>query len=136
MAWYEVKYTCGCTRKINLYGKREERDKRLENENKKICFECQKQKMTEEAKKKTEERELPDLSGTEKQTNWALQIRMKFIEEFEEAVEKTEKNQKAYDLLEWILENKTTSVFWINRRYDDWLKITRSVKDEFEKTKK
>ena len=116
---YEIKYTCGHYQELFLYGKEEEREEKRKQLEQEMCNECKKQKSMAEAKIFKIERKLPDLKGTEKQRNWAESIRMDIIKKCEAALTEKgcNKTDKANAFLKWLSE-KTSSVFWINKRND------------------
>ena len=114
---YEIRHACGHFQELFLYGKendRESKKTRLESE---ICANCKKEKAEAEAKIFKIERNLPKLTGTEKQAAWAETLRMEVIKKAEAAlVEKgCDKTNKAVEFLKW-LSGKTSSIFWINKR--------------------
>lgn len=136
MAWYYGTYSCGHEGRTQVYGPVKNRqwiaDRRFEG----LCPECYKkkleeerQKANEEAARKAEEMGLPELQGTEKQVAWATTLRQKFIDEAEKEIEyqanrypvkkagKTEEVEaKLYEILDYILSNKTKASWWIDRR--------------------
>lgn len=83
MAHYTVKFACGHTAEIQLFGKESERQRKIKYlEESGMCPSCYK-KQQEEAKKAAEaqaaaeasEMGLPELAGSEKQVAWATKIR-------------------------------------------------------------
>lgn len=81
---YNIKFSCGHTAEIQLFGKFEEREKKIKYyEEEGICPECykalkEKEKKEEDEKMQFEAKDigLPDLQGTEKQIAWANKIRV------------------------------------------------------------
>ena len=73
MAKYQVTYACGHTDTIQLYGKVSDREKRLAYLATIDCPDCYHNKQLQAAKAQTAG--LPDLQGSDKQINWATQIR-------------------------------------------------------------
>lgn len=73
MAKYQVTYACGHTDTIQLYGKVSDREKRLAYLATIDCPDCYHNKQLQAAKAQTAD--LPDLQGSDKQINWATQIR-------------------------------------------------------------
>jgi len=90
MAWYEVECTeCGKKFDVQLYGKMKYREWKVEHYAW-LCDECKAKKREEEARKaaeKSQEMQLPELIGSEKQVKWALQIRLQAIKEIEKQLE-------------------------------------------------
>lgn len=75
---YTVKHKCGHERNVYLFGKTSERESKIEWMKEQLCPECWKREQVEAAAKKTAD--LPALTGSEKQVQWATQIRAKFYE--------------------------------------------------------
>lgn len=82
---YTVKYSCGHTGTVELFGKESERERKIAwYERAGMCPECYATARKAEQEKAAAEYSLPELVGTEKQVAWAEKIRMKFIELREE----------------------------------------------------
>ena len=90
MAWTKVECRdCKKEFEVQLYGKMKDRDYKVEHYYW-LCDECKaekREKELEEAKKKSREMKLPELTGSEKQVNWALKIRMEAIKAIEKQLE-------------------------------------------------
>lgn len=105
MAHYTVKFACGHTAEIQLFGKESERQRKIKYlEESGMCPSCYK-KQQEEAKKAAEaqaaaeasEMGLPELAGSEKQVVWATKIRnglMESISKMQDAAFKIVENAK------------------------------------------
>ncbi len=144
MAWYYGTYSCGHEGRVNVVGPGKDRKWKIENEFSGLCPECYKkhlaeerEKENEEAKRISEEMELPELSGTPKQVAWANTLRIKAIEKISFLIDKfrnSKKQQRAgikigeeriklseNDLveIEEILLTKSDARFWIDRRMDN-----------------
>ena len=87
MAQYEVKFSCGHTGIIQLFGKETDRQRKISwYEKHGLCPECHR-KQQEEAKKAVAEKAaaeaskfgLPELTGTPKQIAWADEIRLQIV---------------------------------------------------------
>lgn len=142
---YNIKFSCGHEGVIELYGKQEERERKIYlAERYGYCPECEARKREEENKKNSELAKaigLPELKGSEKQIAWAETIRMKFVEankylfdtvknlyteKGKDAVLNKIKNPKNYEqeaiankamyLLE-VLENQSSQYFIENRMF-------------------
>lgn len=74
-----VTYKCGHVAEVQLFGKMEDREKKIAWYATIDCPECQAEAKAEEAKAAG----LPELTGSEKQIAWALSIRQKFVDEVE-----------------------------------------------------
>lgn len=93
MAKYDVTYKCGHTETVQLYGKIDDRMKKIEwMEQHAVCSEC-KRKETEEKHRQEYEKalqqseSLPVLQGSEKQVAWAMTIRQKWIDKARQYLE-------------------------------------------------
>lgn len=83
MAKYDVKMSCGHVVTVQLFGKMDDRYKKIDwLEKNGVCTECQKAQKAQEhaeatakAAEKATAENLPALTGSEKQINWALTIR-------------------------------------------------------------
>lgn len=161
MAKYYGTYSCGHEGYVEAFGPTKQRQWKIEKEFSGMCPECcrkiaeeQRRKENAAAKKKSEDMELPDLTGSEKQIAWANVLRLKFIDNFNEIIEKIEKNEKdgiilkksdevkrkfSLDELKSILyyacENKTESKYFIDTRYDHIISIIFDLFNEWEKYK-
>lgn len=90
MAWTEVECReCGSKFDVQMYGPHKDREWRVEHLFW-LCDECKTKKREEEAKKaaqESQEMELPELVGSEKQIQWALKIRLQAIKQIDETIE-------------------------------------------------
>lgn len=77
MAKYEITHSCGTKRTIQLFGKREERERKIEWLESQPCPEVQ----NEAAEKEAKAQGLVVLEGSEKQVAWANTIRCEALEE-------------------------------------------------------
>ncbi len=83
MAKYTVTYRCGHEREVTLFGPTRDRERKLEWMATIRCPECQKKAEGEAIQKREEELGLPALQGSEKQVNWAKDIRISRINSLE-----------------------------------------------------
>lgn len=133
MAKYDVTMSCGHVQTVQLFGKMIERDKKIAwLEKNGICTECQKaeteRKHAEETAKAAEKAvadKLPELTGTEKQVNWALTIRANIFTELDKMLENKKSRMDAETFAENELQVKaiknvlakfTEARFWIDNR--------------------
>lgn len=150
---YEVNYACGHTGTVQLFGKGSEREWRLKKMREDICPECAAKEKKEIADKMIiEDREnaLPDLTGSEKQIQWAIQIRRKKMEEIDASVESYVENigedekgklELVLKCLDLFRKNECSSREWIDMRnmeaseiiYQAYLKYNADVKEMNEK---
>ena len=135
MAKYEVKMSCGHVETIQLFGKMEDRYKKIAwLEENGVCAECHKAQKKQEhaeatakaAEKATAEK-LPALTGSEKQISWALVIRAQKLAQVDTMLEKIsaacngdeEKIALAKiqsQAIKNVLVSYTDSKFWIDNR--------------------
>lgn len=133
MAWYEVECReCGKKFDVQLYGKIKYREWKVEH-GYWLCEDCKAKKREEAVKiaaEKSQELQLPELTGSEKQVKWALQIRLQAIKELKKQIEaqkalerinpegKPEREEFLMKLgFEDILKNETKASWWIDNRY-------------------
>lgn len=135
MAKHTVTRSCGHEEVVELFGKREDRDWRIENvEEHKLCGECYRKLLDDRNKKALKEaREmgLPELTGTKKQIGWAESIRLDTIERFnniireERVIENKKEMNTAIEVFDHILGTKGSARWWIDNRdistSDTWL---------------
>lgn len=142
MAWYYGTFSCGHDGRVNIIGPHKDREWKKEREFSKMCPDCYKvhlQKQREEEARRAmelaKEMELPPLQGTEKQVAWAEKIRQNLIARFDELtqwdIERFPREYEEYKKIReltlddimavkhYILENRTTSTYFINNRFDD-----------------
>lgn len=93
MAKYQVTYACGHTDTIQLYCKEADREKRLAYLSTIDCPDCYYEKRLQAAKAQTAD--LPELQGSEKQINWATQIRAGVFAALDKYSKLVEDNQTA-----------------------------------------
>ena len=82
MAKYDIKFSCGHAETRQLYGKTRDRENTISWLEGQLCSDCWKaeearkrEEATAQAKEAAQEMELPELTGTEKQINWAICLR-------------------------------------------------------------
>lgn len=121
-----ITYSCGHVGKVIITGTKAERERKIEwYENQALCPECyKKQKEAEreaqhqEALKKTAD--LPELTGTEKQVKWAVDIRAKALDAWKKCKERNLEFDEAPEFIAFvendIFGGKTTAKWWIENR--------------------
>ena len=134
MAKYQVKMSCGHIETIELFGKGAERERKIEwLKEHGICSVCYKAQLaadraakTAAAADKAAQENLPELTGSEKQINWALSIRAKILADLDKMID--DQNAKVTDAqiksanetfrqaTRNILVANTDSRFWIDNR--------------------
>ncbi len=137
MAKYDVKMSCGHVVTLQLFGKMTDRDKKIAwLEKNGVCSECQKADAAAKAKAEN----LPELTGTEKQINWALKIRSEILEKLEKNfaaqiakqiedgdTTKAEESKLQLQAVKNVLFQRfTDSNFWIDNRDNSLAVIIRN----------
>ena len=84
MAKYTVEYKCGHTGTVELFGKTSVREWRLEQLRKGRCPECEEADLRKVIADFNADRDLPALSGTDRQVAWADKLRMYAIRMIED----------------------------------------------------
>ena len=124
---YEIKYACGHTGTVQLFGKTADRERKVKWLETQICPACEhaeiEKRRAEEAavaKEKAEEFGLPELEGTPKQVSWALTIRDKIIKREIEALKGEERKhtaeaQQQRQFVDWLCQQNQAR-FWIDHR--------------------
>lgn len=154
MAWYDGTYSCGHEGTVSITGPSKDRQRKADYRFSGLCPECYKKQLEKEkeeknveAARKSEEMDLPELSGTEKQVAWANTLRVKQLEKLNERFEKIEAvlKEKGIDVvpgenikmgevaeaLEYFIHSHTDAKYWIESR--DRSITLRNVMDEFKK---
>ena len=119
MAKYTITYKCGHTEEMQLFGKMNDRDRKIAWYATQDCPECK----AAAARAAAKERGLVELEGTAKQIVWAEQIREKFLELSEQIKKQLETKAEDPRVLELFAvlddaENNSKASFWIDNRYD------------------
>ena len=128
---YEVKMSCGHTVTVNLYGKTEERERRIAwLEKYGLCYECEKEQEENARNRFEAEHDLPDLEGSEKQVKWARSIREKFITEIEKIPTNNEEGEELKAMMVKYFADRTDSRFFIDNRDRSALNILRDAAKE------
>lgn len=147
MAWYYGTFSCGHEGRVNVIGPAKDRQWKVDKRFSGMCDECyekwlesEKERKNKEALEATKEMELPELTGTEKQIDWANTIRVELIKKIQNKISEIIESQKLdYNLREYIeynckdvspkkfisniheafdfmLENKTEAKWYIDNR--------------------
>ena len=70
---------------------------------------------------------LPELTGSEKQTKWAESLRAKFIDQANAMLEKhpspAASEKRFIDAVAKVLDDQTTAAWWIDSREDDLSRV-------------
>ncbi len=131
---YEIKYACGHTGTVQLFGKTADRERKMKWLETQSCPACEhaeiEKRRAEEAavaKDNAEEFGLPELEGTPKQVSWALTIRDNIIKrELDTLKRKQRRNSEAAEnqrqFIDWLCQQNQAG-FWIDHRryYSDEL---------------
>lgn len=124
MATYNITYVCGHEGSVRLTGPKRTREWIVSNKEKELCPECYKKHLEEEraaereaAQVAAKEQELPDLIGTEKQVNWALTIRAKFLDLLDKMLQSNylDEDEEAEIVRSIVsIQNETAAAWWID----------------------
>jgi len=133
MAKYTINYKCGHTAEIQLFGNRDERDRKIAwLEANAVCPECHRARMEQERAEATakaaadaEAESLPKLNGTPKQIAWAETIRRDAIDKLKAAGLKEEIVGKVIA----IVCAEADCRWWIDHRLDDSKAMMMAHKD-------
>lgn len=151
MAWYYGTFSCGHEGRVNIIGPGKDREWKAENAFSKLCEECWEKKRQEEreeekkkALEKAKEMELPELTGSEKQIIWAITLRdktivnltnsadnddyIKHVVRFEEELEDIT-GEDILKIRDFIIENETSSKFYIDNRHKKATDLILEYKD-------
>lgn len=125
MAKYDVRRSCGHVEECELFGKIEERKRRIARMEESPCRECVRASHADanaESAAANEAAGLPSLSGTQKQISWAESIRRDFFSTFDRVVEKAiaagqpEDVRQALAKVRGRLMGITSASWWIENR--------------------
>ena len=127
MAKYYGTHTCGHEGVTNVTGPSKNRQWIVDKHFERLCSACyeehlvaERARINAEAEKKAKEMELPILTGSDKQVQWANTLRQNLIDEVEKKMEKIEEHKGNRDLANqiftYILTNKTQAVWYIENR--------------------
>ena len=81
MAKYEITHCCGHVRTYNLFGKTDDRNRKIEWLESQPCPDCKREEENAESAKKAAAENRPVLTGSEKQVAWANTLREEVISE-------------------------------------------------------
>lgn len=116
---YTVQCSCGHERTVQIYGKSCTHEKQLQYYKDNECLECHYKSLLEQAKEKG----LPELKGSEKQINWALQLREKHLDIIKKNYEDS-KNPQYLQLHEFVASQDEAKTF-INAETTGTLSVTK-----------
>ena len=136
MAKYDVKMSCGHTETVELYGKSEDRQKRIKYlEKYGLCKFCYREKRNEDIKSEETANGLEPLEGSEKQVAWARSIRAKKFKEINEVFEKAKTDPLFDKLVSWLKSQKQAK-WWIDRQEKSAINLAKEWKKEYEEENK
>lgn len=116
MAWYNINYKCGHKERKQLCGKYVDRDRKIDWLATQLCPDCVAKRHAALAI----ERGYPQLTGSEKQIAWAIQLRNKAADYFDKlSANASEENREILGRLrdQWIAK-ETEAKYWIDNRWD------------------
>lgn len=120
MAKYTITHKCGHIEEVQLFGKMEDRERRIAYLEAEECDECRKAKANAAAVAAKKERGLPDLAGSEKQVAWANTIREQVYKALDCLAPYTDKEQVKTIVDGWRekMNAQTQAKWWIDNRFD------------------
>lgn len=130
MAKYSVTYKCGHTGTVELFGKTSDREWRLEQLAKGNCPDCEEAEMRKVIAEFNAERELPALSGTDRQVAWADKLRMYAIRMIEDEYGRMSDGSPDKEPMSQVLQEMysiTDARFWIDHRDDGKYVVVSTV---------
>lgn len=123
MAKYTITYKCGHTAEVQLYGKYEDREKKIAWYKTIDCPECR----AKEAAAKAQADGLAVLTGSSKQVSWASDIRAEKLADAEKLATKVNKNKDMFDGAINKMKGETSASWWIDRRNDTIMDILKEL---------
>lgn len=123
MAKYTITYRCGHTAEVQLYGKYEDREKKIAWYKTIDCPECRAKAAAAEAQADG----LAELTGSSKQVSWASDIRAEKLADAEKLATKVTKNKDMFDGAVNKMKNETSASWWIDRRDDTIMDILKEL---------
>lgn len=123
MAKYTITYKCGHTAEVQLYGKYEDREKKVAYYATTDCPECR----AREAAAKAKDDGLAELTGSPKQVSWASDIRAEKLADAEQLAEKVTRNKDMFDGAINKMKAETSASWWIDRRDDTIMDILKEL---------
>jgi predicted secreted protein len=113
-----IKYACGHTSVVQLYGSSRERESKERWLSQQVCMECKRRGQQLEVQAVTKAYNLPELEGgTEKQRSWALSIRAEWLKRMCDGASRY--GDKADAVRAALVEAAATqrsAVWWIDNR--------------------
>jgi len=118
MAKYDVNFSCGHKCEIELFGKHDDRYKKIEYyEQHGLCPDCYKKSKDRAIDDKIARfGDLPQLVGSEKQINWANDIRRKALVKVLEWINDQPNGERGIELVKAGLAIATSAKWWIDHR--------------------
>ena len=120
MAKYTVNHICGHTVEVQLFGKMEDRYRRIEWLETQECEECRRAKANAAAAAAKDARGLADLTGSEKQISWANTIREGAYKALDCLAPFTTNDKVKAIVADWKskMDAQTEAKWWIDNRYN------------------
>lgn len=115
---YDVTYSCGHEGVVDIIGSRDERERKLWwFKNRAICPEClkaekQAKRAAELETAKVKATDFPELTGSEKQVNWAMTLRQKWYD----YMTAYDLNEKGIEIVIAIINSNINAKTWIDNR--------------------
>ena len=102
-----IKCICGHERTEQIYGTQKQREKKIRFYEDNECPLCHNKSLKQQAETKG----LPELSGTERQINWALMLREKHLDIIKKAFYDSKNNPQYLTLLQYVSKQTEAKTF-------------------------
>lgn len=80
MARHNITRACGHKEVVNIVGPMKDRPRKIEWQRERLCRDCYRAEQVDKAQVRSDELGLASLTGTERQVNWAVQIRSEAVD--------------------------------------------------------
>ena len=130
MAKYTVTYRCGHTGVVELFGRTKDREYRLTQLERGDCPDCEEDALRKVIAEFSKERELPEVTGTERQAAWAEKLRMYAIKAIEGEFERFSDGDPDKESLSKVLQEMyqiPEAKCWIDHRDDSNHELCRAI---------
>ena len=122
----EIKYVCGHEGTIEVYGKDDKRNYVASMKERELCPECYKKEQQRLSNQETQKNGFQELTGSEKQINWANQIRLEIHKSFLDS-EKNERGLKFLKALKRVSED--VCIEDVEKEIKNYIETTKEAKE-------
>ena len=99
--------SCGHERIVQIYGTQQQRERKIRYYESNECDSCRIESLKQQAK----EKKLPELTGSEKQINWALSLREKHLDILKQSYYNSKSNPQYLILIEFVAKQIKAKTF-------------------------